>query len=69
VYEVFKLIGLHRGMRPPLVVFPVRTRLPDPGPLQEIEVSHTLRCENRPANRAAGRETGLEMPCCPVISC
>jgi hypothetical protein len=24
-----------------------------------------LRCENRPANRPADRETGLEMPCCP----
>ncbi len=25
-----------------------------------------LRCENRPANRPASRETGLEMPCCPA---
>ena len=25
-----------------------------------------LRWENRPANRPASRETGLEMPCCPA---
>ncbi len=25
-----------------------------------------LRWENRPANRLASRETGLEMPCCPA---
>ena len=25
-----------------------------------------LRCENRPVNRAVNRDTGLEMPCCPV---
>ncbi len=24
-----------------------------------------LRCENRSSNRPAGRETGMEMPCCP----
>jgi hypothetical protein len=29
-------------------------------------VSVKLRCENRPANRPASRETGLEMPCCPA---
>ena len=36
----------------------------------EVETSGSrgsvkLRCENRPANRSASRETGLEMPCCP----
>jgi hypothetical protein len=25
-----------------------------------------LRCENRPVNRPVNRDTGLEMPCCPV---
>jgi hypothetical protein len=25
-----------------------------------------LRCENRPDNRLASREIGLEMPCCPA---
>ncbi len=29
-------------------------------------VCRTLRCENRPANSPASRETGLEKPCCPA---
>ncbi len=26
-----------------------------------------LRCKNRSVNRPVNRDTGLEMPCCPVI--
>ena len=29
-------------------------------------MEESLRYENRPANRPASRETGLEMPCCPA---
>jgi hypothetical protein len=37
----------------------------------EVEISGSrgsvkLRCENRPDNRPASRETGLEMPCYPA---
>ncbi len=32
-----------------------------------VSVPHNLRCENRPANRSARRETGLEMHCCPPV--
>jgi hypothetical protein len=28
--------------------------------------THMLRCENSPVNRPVNRDTGLEMPCCPV---
>jgi hypothetical protein len=36
----------------------------------EVETSGSrgrvkLRCENRPVNRPASRETGMGMPCCP----
>ncbi len=31
-----------------------------------LEVNVLLRCENRPVNRPVNRDTGLEMPCCPV---
>jgi hypothetical protein len=36
----------------------------DGSPITSTTHTH-LRCENRPANRPASRETGLEMPCCP----
>ena len=29
-------------------------------------IGSNLRWENRPVNRPVNRDTGLEMPCCPV---